>query len=328
MNKLEYKNRIVWVDHAKGVAIILVILGHLEIPELWKDIIYSFHMQWFFFLSGYFFPKDKEFKRLLAVRAQSLLLPYVVFGLMLFGIELLRGALANNLESAAYAGLVNFLTGGMFWFLPVLFFTTLAAYGICHIVDIKWYPVLILLLGLLHGFVQPYRQILGIGIFVHVVPGVLYFLFGYYFKRYVGRPSAWSGLIYAFIYSVVLYLGDGKFGLQTIVSVSNIPYAYSLAFSGILAMNALCAKLPVNSLLVFLGQNSLLLYLLHGYPGFLSSRLLRWTGVMAWSHPTLVTLIQVALNIALLIPIVVGINRYAPWSIGRHVPKKSLSGVA
>lgn len=54
MQIVETRHRLVWVDLAKAVAIIAMILGH-EIGEdnslhVW---IYSFHMPIFFILSGY-----------------------------------------------------------------------------------------------------------------------------------------------------------------------------------------------------------------------------------------------------------------------------------
>lgn len=47
-------NRIVSFDILKGVGILLVILGHIEIPYMLKIVIYSFHMPLFFFVSGCF----------------------------------------------------------------------------------------------------------------------------------------------------------------------------------------------------------------------------------------------------------------------------------
>lgn len=43
------------IDIAKGIAIILMIIGHGKLPALADNFIYSFHMPLFFFCSGYFF---------------------------------------------------------------------------------------------------------------------------------------------------------------------------------------------------------------------------------------------------------------------------------
>lgn len=46
------KKRLVWVDIAKGIAIILMIIGH-EISGNIRTFIFSFHMPLFFILSGF-----------------------------------------------------------------------------------------------------------------------------------------------------------------------------------------------------------------------------------------------------------------------------------
>lgn len=51
---LEQSSRIEWIDIAKGIAIILVIIGHtVKFGSLTRNIIFSFHMPLFFMLSGY-----------------------------------------------------------------------------------------------------------------------------------------------------------------------------------------------------------------------------------------------------------------------------------
>lgn len=45
------KQRIEWIDYAKGIAILLVIVGHCSIPGIIRASIFSFHMPLFFLLS-------------------------------------------------------------------------------------------------------------------------------------------------------------------------------------------------------------------------------------------------------------------------------------
>ena len=47
------RKRIQWLDIAKGLAIILMILGHTSIPKFAADFIWLFHMPLFFIASGY-----------------------------------------------------------------------------------------------------------------------------------------------------------------------------------------------------------------------------------------------------------------------------------
>ena len=92
-NNSSNANRIIWVDVAKGITIILTIIGHtLDYGTLGRNIIFSFHMPLFFILSGYTFKTsdhwdnclfriNKDIVRLLCpvlfVSAISLLLQYI-----------------------------------------------------------------------------------------------------------------------------------------------------------------------------------------------------------------------------------------------------------
>lgn len=69
--------RNVSIDIAKGIGILLVIIGHGAISSWCKDAIFSFHMPLFFILSGYFFRNETPLVRM-RKDARRLLLPYVV----------------------------------------------------------------------------------------------------------------------------------------------------------------------------------------------------------------------------------------------------------
>lgn len=76
-----------WADLTKGIAILLVILGHSYIPapSLCK-LIFTFHMPLFFIIAGYFFNFKKyenNFGILLKKSAQRLLIPYTVSAFIL-----------------------------------------------------------------------------------------------------------------------------------------------------------------------------------------------------------------------------------------------------
>lgn len=51
------KERLHNIDLLKGIGAILVIFGHLDLPEAIHNAIYFFHMPLFFVLSGMFWQK-------------------------------------------------------------------------------------------------------------------------------------------------------------------------------------------------------------------------------------------------------------------------------
>lgn len=117
--------RLDFIDYAKGIAILLVVIGHLlqynlvgtTAKELF-DIIYSFHMPLFMFLSGYVasLTIDKQLvdKGLFVKKkAVSLLIPFVFMG----GVDLL---LYKHLSIKFVVDLLQNPDNGL-WFLIVLF---------------------------------------------------------------------------------------------------------------------------------------------------------------------------------------------------------------
>ena len=125
--------RIEWVDVFKGIAILLVVMGHTNSP--FNGYIYLFHMAAFFFISGYTSNLEKKpVLSVVATKSYSILLPYVVvFFIFIFFLWFLNlCGLYDDLVSYQFVGLDKMLTSffdhtirldwlGATWFLTVLF---------------------------------------------------------------------------------------------------------------------------------------------------------------------------------------------------------------
>ena len=115
------KKRIEEIDVAKGLGILLVIVGHMDglSSDVWKQFAASFHMPLFFFLSGLLLKPENAspegFRSFAGHKARRMLVPYFLWALIYApGIEwkqLIRIAYGNN-RAYGEAGL---------WFLPTLF---------------------------------------------------------------------------------------------------------------------------------------------------------------------------------------------------------------
>lgn len=91
---LKAQTRIEWLDVAKGLGVLLVVLGHLwyncSFPIV-NQIIYTFHMPMFFVLSGFVFKKgDSGFGSFVSSKSKRLLLPTLIFFVLGVGLLLLR----------------------------------------------------------------------------------------------------------------------------------------------------------------------------------------------------------------------------------------------
>ncbi len=106
-----------WVNTARGIGIILVVLGHAitdtlgategSLSKLIFDIIYSFHMPLFFFLSGFVGAKAldlhtlRDKKQYIFSRFKRLMIPYFFIGLIYIPLKLiLRGEISRTIDIA------------------------------------------------------------------------------------------------------------------------------------------------------------------------------------------------------------------------------------
>ena len=92
------KKRIDYFDIAKGIGIILMIIGHMPIKnEYIKNFIYSFHMPLFFIISGYFF-KPKENKACIKNIIKKLIIPYIITCIIIILYKVLELVLEGNFK--------------------------------------------------------------------------------------------------------------------------------------------------------------------------------------------------------------------------------------
>ena len=138
--------RLEWIDIGRGAVMLCVILGHMNVGPL-MTVIFTFHMPFFFFLSGFFWRAGKC-KDYILNKAQSLLFPYIftVMIVVLLGIlmeplkGMVNGVPARSAGTVAKDWLIAGLLGsgsrkdyllfdfagdsiGAVWFLLAMFFS-------------------------------------------------------------------------------------------------------------------------------------------------------------------------------------------------------------
>lgn len=127
--------RIDYLDIAKGIGILFVVLGHNHIKQEYPivyQVVYSFHMPFFFLLSGMFFKQEYSFLELVRRRFNSLLKPFIAYLVIVYGTSILFTkidllTILGRIPKALYAG-PNTLEWVPMWFLPHLFLVNLAAF--------------------------------------------------------------------------------------------------------------------------------------------------------------------------------------------------------
>ena len=106
------EGRIKYWDIAKGITIMLMILGHTEIPEYLRIIIFSFHMPLFIIINGYFI-KNYNIKRTFIRSARTLLVPYMSVCLLSAGIYTFIGWRAGGDVTELLLYKIKAMLGGM-----------------------------------------------------------------------------------------------------------------------------------------------------------------------------------------------------------------------
>lgn len=128
--------RISYIDVAKGMGIILIVIGHSVKTGWLREYLYSFHVPFFFLLSGMTYKVSIDKKSFWKRKLQTIIIPYFVAGIIsIFAFSLLGNFASEKLESDIGTTAVLFNAIGLLygnsktglmrfnlplWFLPCL----------------------------------------------------------------------------------------------------------------------------------------------------------------------------------------------------------------
>ena len=137
--------RIAWIDNCKALAISLVALGHVQSIYLVNEIIFSFVMPAFFFLSGFTFDRSANvpFTELVRKKIRALVIPYFGFSTILFAFWFFvrrNFGMSYQTDATPLDVLLQILCGTNseffvtpLWFLTCLFMTELCFWGLLRL---------------------------------------------------------------------------------------------------------------------------------------------------------------------------------------------------
>ena len=69
------KKRIDYLDIAKGIAMISIVLGHLGVPAI-NRVVFTYHLPIFYLISGYFLNQKKDTGTFIRTKFRNLIVPY------------------------------------------------------------------------------------------------------------------------------------------------------------------------------------------------------------------------------------------------------------
>ena len=147
------------MDTLKGIGIILVVLGHVYRNDYAVNWIYSFHMPVFFFAAGYVY-KEKPVLQDIRRRAQTVLLPYFLFGVLVLAYWLIIERRFRESDMTLMEAIVGFLRGQEetldfnvhLWFLPCFFATAVLFNVLIRGIKEKWTYTIVIAVSILYAF--------------------------------------------------------------------------------------------------------------------------------------------------------------------------------
>lgn len=264
----EKKNRIGYLDLAKGIGIILVVWAHARGPL--QSYIYQFHMPFFFILSGLLYSEKSSFKEYLWKKTKGLYIPFVFWNLLFYVTKtIIRGSSALTILKNAGLIVLTLSKDGEFmgatWFLGSLFLVSIF-YKILDLVikESKFKPLLILFIfasltaiGFAKTFPYLTSRTLILGLFFAI--GALVKKYKEYFKDVVGGITA---VICLLMYIVIASfnsanMGKNEYSNPLLFVIGSILASYALIVFCKLFEEKVKVLQPVKRFIMFLGRRSL-----------------------------------------------------------------------
>lgn len=201
--------RLEWVDYAKGIGIILVVYGHVLrgikdaamgiFPEFFyysDNIVYSFHMPLFFFLSGMFVNKSlSKGKGFIGDKIKTIVYPYFLWSLISGGVQVLMSNYTTKGRQIEDLFVILHQPLGEYWFLYVLFLCYLLYAFLARFFSVY----LIFSAAVAAYFLVPYVEPWVLNVIKLLLKNFVFFVLGALFVSLASwekspKPSAWAVL--------------------------------------------------------------------------------------------------------------------------------------
>lgn len=263
-----------WIDRTKGIAIILVILGHAisgadslrtDNVGIWEWLyrgLSSFHMPVFFVISGYLshidnsFLKTKEYIKYIRKKFFSLIIPYLEFEVIYCLIGILTDDKKYTLKALSqclYAPVSHF------WFIYVLFFIYVIVPVIWALVKRVQYLIIFFtgisicffIMGSNLDWIFPIDKICYYAIFFSIG------IFISNNKTFFQKLNKIKYILSCGIVWIVLIIVGNKFNDKF------IGYKLLSGVTGCLWFMATTYALPHNKIITFWGRETMPMYLIH-----------------------------------------------------------------
>lgn len=324
--------RVNWIDQVKGFGIVLVVYGH-NFPTI-ENYIYSFHMPLFFLLAGVFHPKKSKFF-VIKKRIKQILIPYFLWSFLLYIFWYLIGRKFGESSLLDLSPMKNFIgiffsQGGVeymnwgvpMWFLPSLFLTFFVFFFIQKIKN-DILKIITNFICIAIGFLLPifFDTYFFWSIDVSLV-GLSFYSLGYYSKKLILQEKKHKNYLLLLI-TLIFHIALSLLTSQKIDMYRSI-YGNEFFF----LLNAVCAIsfwvmlfkiFNPFSFLSFFGKNTIpILALQIRSLTFIKLLIVIFLGVKIFDFNEFEKGILVVLQLIVIYPFILLINKYAPIFNGKN----------
>lgn len=275
--------RIPEIDFIKGIAIMMVVIGHTNCPSWLDHIICLVHMPLFFMASGFLsFKRSTNGSRsniisYLLRKVKSLYLPFVCCSSVVYVLYYSLGWFDSDIESFIRQ-ILKFVAFGQgvscplsiqhLWFLKTLFIVSIVYYLLeKYIKNAHWqiYALFVCLPSLFFLLPPPF--------FVNVlwpIRALFYFILGYFIRKINLNIPKWYLVLFALLWvSLGLYWNDVHVDMRFSIGFlsGSMVIGSIVAFLFLFNVTKLIFKTSFFDFFCFCGRTSIYIYLFH-YPLF------------------------------------------------------------
>ena len=306
------KQRIQWIDAARGLAMILVVLGHITQKYYRQDIsaeytyivykvIYSFHIPLFMMISGYMFHRvyvdqNGEIKGArLKTQFLNILLIYVMFSIFEGVLKIFISG--DGVDTASVKDVLLFWMkpiGGRLWYLYVLleYYVLFSRRWIIRNIDKIW---VIVLIGLLTAgsAVFPSGWYFCIKI---AATNILPFYIGILLSRFGidrAKKMIWAILSLAVVVGRIWFYTRGV--VENEIPVLSVLYGVVLSVAILLLFQGVTG-LQKNRMLRGIGSNTMEIFIMHEYPLIIGAKVINRYVSNVWISVILCLILTVAVT--------------------------------
>ncbi|WP_165731740.1 acyltransferase family protein [Polaribacter sp. 20A6] len=260
------KNKIDWVDNAKGIGIVLVVFGHVLRGIFAKglsisndtfmfidDIIYSFHMPLFFLISGFFINKSLSKyggKELIINKAKTIMYPYFIWSVIQILINVLLSKFTNNNSDLWSILKIIYEPIAPFWYLYAVFLMYILSVIFIKI-DIK--------LKIFFAAILYFLPNTNIILVDNLFDFYIYFILGSFLFKEINQLK--KNVLILFL-SVPFFL-ISFYCYNVLFKINEIRLYLIPALIGAIVVFSFSKIMVQNKIFTFLGNQSLVIFLLH-----------------------------------------------------------------